>query len=50
MTVAPKEICVIQRGIKYKIDVDPNVDQVDVSKDDHPKARGYICEVYESHF
>jgi homogentisate 1,2-dioxygenase len=50
MKVGPHEICVIQRGIKFKIDVDPNVETVDVSKDNHPKARGYICEVYESSF
>jgi homogentisate 1,2-dioxygenase len=26
MTVKPREICVIQRGIKYKIDLDPTIE------------------------
>ena len=50
MAVGSHEICVIPRGIKFKIDIDPNVDEVDTSKQDCPKARGYICEVFESHF
>eukprot|EP00050_Salpingoeca_kvevrii_P005869 m.286100 g.286100 ORF g.286100 m.286100 type:complete len:446 (+) comp11515_c0_seq1:35-1372(+) len=37
MTVAPNEICVIQRGIRYSIDVDE-------------ASRGYICEVFGQHF
>jgi len=44
LTVKPREICVIPRGIKYKVDLDSSVEKVD------PKgplrARGYICEVY----
>jgi homogentisate 1,2-dioxygenase len=50
MTVKPREICVIQRGIKFKVDLDPNVDKIDVSSEGAPKARGYMCEVYKSHF
>lgn len=37
MTVKPREICVIQRGIKFAVEVsDP--------------CRGYICEVFKGHF
>lgn len=50
MTVKPREICVIQRGIKFKVDLDPEVDQIDLTQENHPKARGYMCEVYKSHF
>ena len=38
MLVEPLEICVIQRGIKFSVDL---VDG---------KARGYITEVYKGHF
>ena len=37
MHVAPGEICVIQRGIKFAVDVEG-------------PARGYILEIYNSHF
>lgn len=50
MTVKPKEICVIQRGMKFKIDLDTSVEQIDLSQENHPKARGYFCEIYKSHF
>lgn len=50
MTVKPREICVIQRGIKFKVDLDPEVEMIDVAAADAPKARGYMCEVYKSHF
>ena len=50
MTVKPREICVIQRGMKFKVDLDPSMDQIDVKADNCPKARGYICEVYKGHF
>lgn len=39
MTVAPNEICVIQQGIKFAVDL----------SDDEP-ARGYILEVFDNHF
>lgn len=35
--VQPQEICVIQRGIKFKVDVTE-------------PSRGWICETYKSHF
>ena len=38
MRVDPLEICVIQRGIKFSIDLFDG------------KARGYITEVYKGHF
>ena len=38
MRVAPLEICVIQRGIKFSVDVLEG------------KSRGYITEVYKGHF
>jgi homogentisate 1,2-dioxygenase len=38
MDVAPGEICVIQRGIKFRVDLL------------HESARGYICENYGSNF
>ena len=48
MIVKPLEICVIQRGIKFKIDLDAENEQI---KEDNPmKARGFICETYKSHF
>lgn len=40
MTVSPLEICVIQRGIKFKVDLEG----------EGCKARGFICETYKSHF
>lgn len=39
MTVAPNEICVIQQGIKFAVEL----------LNDEP-ARGYILEVYDNHF
>lgn len=50
MTVKPREFCVIQRGIRYKIDLDASGESLDVSKEGAPKARGWFCEVYQSHF
>lgn len=50
MIVSPKEICVIQRGMKFKIDLDPTVDQIDITNENHPKARGYMVEIYKAHF
>jgi len=37
MLVEPEEICVIQQGIKFSIDIEE-------------ESRGYILEVYDSHF
>ena len=37
MLVHPNEICVIQQGIKFSVDVEG-------------PSRGYICEVYNGHF
>jgi homogentisate 1,2-dioxygenase len=37
MVVAPHEICVIQRGIKFSVDVDGD-------------SRGYILEAFGNHF
>lgn len=39
MTVGPNEICVIQQGIKFAVEL----------LNDEP-ARGYILEVYDNHF
>ena len=38
MKVVPFEICVIQRGIKFLVELP------------EAKSKGYICEVYKSHF
>lgn len=37
MRVAPREICVVQRGMRFSVAVDG-------------PSRGYICEVFEKHF
>ena len=37
MTVAPNEICVIQRGMKFSVNL-------------FEPSRGYICEVFNGHF
>lgn len=37
LDVAPKEIAVIQRGIRFRVDVDG-------------PSRGYICEIFDGHF
>lgn len=37
LEVAPREIAVIQRGIKFRVDVDG-------------PSRGYICEIFDGHF
>jgi homogentisate 1,2-dioxygenase len=37
LCVAPKEICVIPRGIRYHVAVDGN-------------SRGYYCEIFKGHF
>lgn len=37
LTVPPREICVIQRGVKFTVDVEG-------------EARGYILEAFSSHF
>lgn len=37
LTVAPREICVIQRGIKFKVDVEGG-------------CRGYMAEIFQGHF
>ena len=37
LNVGPKEICVIPRGIRYRVDVTS-------------KCRGYICEIFKGHF
>ena len=37
LEVAPREIVVIQRGIKFRVDVDG-------------PSRGYICEIFDGHF
>ena len=36
--------------MKFKIDIDPNVEQVDPHAENCPRARGYFCEIYKSHF
>lgn len=43
LIVSPLEICVIPRGIKFKVDVAPDADG-------KLQGRGYICETYKSHF
>jgi homogentisate 1,2-dioxygenase len=42
MRVAPGEFCVIQRGMKFSVDL--------VDNNGHGPARGYMCEVYDAHF
>lgn len=37
MTVAPNEICVLQKGIKFAVAITG-------------PSRGYVCEVYDNHF
>lgn len=39
MRVAKKEICVIQRGIKFSVD-----------REEEGVASGWICETYKGHF
>ena len=43
LIVSPLEICVIPRGIKFKVDVAPGADG-------KQQGRGYICETYKGHF
>lgn len=40
MLVANGEICVIQRGIRFSVDL----------VDESNAARGYLCEIFGSHF
>lgn len=37
LTVGPREICVLPRGLKFSIDLEK-------------EARGYVCEVFKGHF
>ena len=37
LLVKPNEICVIQRGMRFSIDISE-------------PSRGYVCEVYNGHF
>ena len=53
MTVAPGEICVIQRGMRFSVDLveaenDENNDN-DNSKESSEGARGYILEIFSGH-
>lgn len=50
MTVEPLEICVIQRGIKFRVDLGRFKDQDWQLEEYGLKARGFICETYKSHF
>lgn len=36
--------------MKFKIDLDPTVKLIDPVNEESPKARGYFCEIYKSHF
>lgn len=37
MDVAPNEICVIQQGMRFSVDIDQ-------------PSRGYVCEIFGGHF
>ena len=50
MTVGPLEICVIQRGIKFRVDVGCFWDEDEPQTEVHEKARGFICETFKGHF
>ena len=50
LTVKPLEICVIQRGIKFKVDLDATGDELNADQRGQLKARGYICEAFMKHF
>jgi homogentisate 1,2-dioxygenase len=41
---------VIPRGIKFKVDLDPEVECLQQDAKILLEARGYICEIYKSHF
>lgn len=49
LRVAPGEFCIIPRGIKFQVDLDYANDHSRRADEGHA-ARGYICEVYDSHF
>lgn len=40
LTLKPREIAVIPRGIKFSVDLNEKSDPI----------RGYICEIYKGHF
>ena len=50
LIVEPMEIIVIPRGIKFKIDLHPDFATLSQEMRESLKARGYICEIYKSHF
>jgi homogentisate 1,2-dioxygenase len=50
LIVEPLEICVIPRGIKFKVDLDPSKPNLSSDEQTQFKARGYMCEIYKSHF
>lgn len=49
MRVAPGEFFLIPRGIKFSVDLDMATD-LSRHEGEDSYARGYICEVYDSHF
>eukprot|EP01084_Bolivina_argentea_P184773 318694_1 len=50
MIVPPKYIAVIQRGIHFSVMQNPNEINLGTNGDNNTFARGYITEIYESHF
>lgn len=50
LTVEPLEICVIQRGIKFRVDLGGFQDGEEIQTEKDLKARGFICETYKGQF
>lgn len=52
LVVEQQEIVVIQRGIKFKIDLDnigKRFTDEEIQNGTSPKGRGWICEIYKGH-
>ncbi len=47
MRVAPGEICVVQRGMRFSVDLAPTPG---APPGEGPLARGYVLEIFEGHF
>ena len=50
LIIEPQEIAVIQRGIKFKVNLDNQGELIANIDENTPTARGYMCEVYQGHF
>ena len=50
LIIEPQEIAVIQRGIKFKVNLDNQGELIANIDENTPTARGYMCEVYQGYF